>query len=768
MIREALGPDQMIDTGPGRNRTVAAGAPGDGRGRSSDGHGQISALIADLVPGDSAETTARRISERVLSVDGVDFAAVAMFQGADGIRSLAAVGHDGIDIPEANSSNSAVDPRRRARIRRLRERAQKGAWIETRPPTDGSLMASAFARLGIRTLAMAPIDLDGNVIGFIQVGSCDRGSVPSLTALLPTLLSLGQLASLLLAPQLGLRAELDDRRAAIIRMIERRAFRSVYQPIVMMPTGRIVGFEALTRFADRSRPELTFAAAARVGLGIDLEVATITAAIAEAAALPRDAWLDLNVSPELLEDTSRLSYLLWKAAPRPIVLEVTEHEAIEDYGRLRQRVADLGIPVRLAVDDAGAGFASLRHVLELRPAIIKLDRSLVAEIDVDPVRQGLVVGLRHFAAAAGSTVLAEGIETIAQRDALLNLGVELGQGYLLGRPAPVTTVLRRRADHADPPVIARETGGTTPPELVHRVGAILWEADGTEERMTFVSEGSTALTGHPAARWLMEPRFWEDHLHADDRPAVLAAMSTAIGSEEHVSLQYRFRLADGSYRWFEDVVEVLPGTAGHVRLVGVMIDVTERRHLQEQLAHRVSHDPLTGLLNREGLHEIVSNAVSAPSGGVAAILFLDIDRFKLVNDSLGHGIGDDLLRLIAGRLKEAVRESDAVARVGGDEFVVFATCQDAPDIVALGRRLVDALAAPYEVGGRILSHPASVGIAYLAPGEVPDHAIREADIAMYAAKQAGGNRPVVYEPAMLDAALARLDRVDPRVAARVN
>jgi diguanylate cyclase (GGDEF)-like protein len=124
--------------------------------------------------------------------------------------------------------------------------------------------------------------------------------------------------------------------------------------------------------------------------------------------------------------------------------------------------------------------------------------------------------------------------------------------------------------------------------------------------------------------------------------------------------------------------------------------------------------------------------------------------------------------LTAERLKAAVRASDAVARVGGDEFVVFATCQSAREIVDLGRRLVAALAEPYEVGGRILSHPASVGIAYLAPGEVPDHAIREADIAMYAAKQAGGNRPVVYEPAMLDAALARLDRVEPLAAARVN
>jgi PAS domain S-box-containing protein len=285
------------------------------------------------------------------------------------------------------------------------------------------------------------------------------------------------------------------------------------------------------------------------------------------------------VSAALLDDPARLAYLLWKAGSRSIVLEITEHEAIDDYVSLRRRIDEIGIPLRLAVDDAGAGYASLRHILELRPDIVKLDRSLVVDIDGDPVRQGLVAGLRHFASIARARVVAEGIETQAEFAVLVDLGIELGQGYLLGRPGPVREVrsqalkrVERRASQFRLAAVATDS-----PDIIHRVNAILWEADGTVERMTFVSEGATSVTGHLPDRWLTECRFWENHIHPDDRPAMLDAIGDAMHSVEGVSLEYRFRLADGTYRWFEDVVEVLPGEGGHTRLVGVMIDVTDRR-----------------------------------------------------------------------------------------------------------------------------------------------------------------------------------------------
>jgi EAL domain-containing protein (putative c-di-GMP-specific phosphodiesterase class I) len=125
-----------------------------------------------------------------------------------------------------------------------------------------------------------------------------------------------------------------------------------------------------------------------------------------------------------------------RSCARPLALEVTEHVPIEDYSELRRALLECG-PAHVAVDDAGAGYASLRHILELQPDVVKLDIGLVRNIDSDPARQALVAGLVHYAQTAGLRLIGEGVETEAERDTLRALGVPLGQGYLFGRPAPL-------------------------------------------------------------------------------------------------------------------------------------------------------------------------------------------------------------------------------------------------------------------------------------------------------------------------------------------
>jgi EAL domain-containing protein (putative c-di-GMP-specific phosphodiesterase class I) len=169
-------------------------------------------------------------------------------------------------------------------------------------------------------------------------------------------------------------------------------------------------------------------------LGIELEATTLRAALDGAATLPASSWLNLNVSPELIL-SDRLAPIL-RGNDIRLVLEVTEHIAVGDYDHVRAQLWRLGAHVRLAVDDAGAGFASLRHILELRPNFIKLDRTLIAGIDADPARQALVVGLRHFAVTTGCILVAEGVETEAEAATLRAIPIDLGQGFLFGRPAP--------------------------------------------------------------------------------------------------------------------------------------------------------------------------------------------------------------------------------------------------------------------------------------------------------------------------------------------
>ena len=187
----------------------------------------------------------------------------------------------------------------------------------------------------------------------------------------------------------------------------------------------------------------------RSGLGPELELATLEAAVAAGKELPAGTWLDLNVSPRLLADPGRLREILW-SADRALVLEVTEHELIGDYDALRAAVRELGHDIRLAVDDAGAGIANFGHIIDLRPDFVKLDISLVRRVNANLGRQAMVVGMRHFCRTAGCRLIAEGIETEEEAATLRVLGVEFGQGYLFGHPEPVETWVAARTEGQSP------------------------------------------------------------------------------------------------------------------------------------------------------------------------------------------------------------------------------------------------------------------------------------------------------------------------------
>lgn len=245
-----------------------------------------------------------------------------------------------------------------------------------------------------------------------------------------------------LATLLAPAREAQRRRNAAHRRIEaaiaKGSFKPVFQPIVDLASRQTIGFEALTRFDDGHRPDEMFAAALDCGLGAALESVTLEAALRSADLLPADAWLSLNVSPTLVADLATLEGILGPRL-RPIVLEITEHEAIAEYAPLREAVIRMGPDVRVAVDDAGAGVANFNHLVELRPDFLKIDVGLVRGVDSDVGRQAVVAGLVHFAASAGCQVIAEGIETEAELATVTRLGVTLGQGYLLARPSRAET-----------------------------------------------------------------------------------------------------------------------------------------------------------------------------------------------------------------------------------------------------------------------------------------------------------------------------------------
>jgi EAL domain-containing protein (putative c-di-GMP-specific phosphodiesterase class I) len=222
-------------------------------------------------------------------------------------------------------------------------------------------------------------------------------------------------------------------------MLRSAAFHTVFQPIYSLHDGRLLAVEALSRFETEPirPPNVWFDEAASVGLGTELELLAAESALAASMQLPADVAVTLNGSPDLLCEPRFLS-LVEQHPERALVVEVTEHAVVEDYSRLADAVAALRAQgVQLAIDDAGAGFSSLQHIVRLTPDIIKLDLSLTQHLHDDPVRRALADCLVRFARETGCELIAEGIEHINDLHTWSELGAHAAQGYLLGRPGPL-------------------------------------------------------------------------------------------------------------------------------------------------------------------------------------------------------------------------------------------------------------------------------------------------------------------------------------------
>ena len=250
---------------------------------------------------------------------------------------------------------------------------------------------------------------------------------------------------------------------------------------------------------------------------------------------------------------------------------------------------------------------------------------------------------------------------------------------------------------------------------------------------------------------------WLDVVTPADRDAARDLVSLAQGGRPARG-EIRLDNEDGHTRHVESVVtEVIDED-----LMGFVItchDITERHELEQQLTHQAFHDALTGLANRALFRDRLGHAMARARGaGRYGVLFVDLDDFKTVNDSLGHAAGDDLLREMTSRLRTCLRDGDTAARLGGDEFaILLEDVEDDDHCSAIARRLLEALARPFVVGGTEVTTGASIGIALGQTGPAsPEDLMRNADLALYDAKNAGKNRFAVFAPTMHEAALARL------------
>lgn len=286
---------------------------------------------------------------------------------------------------------------------------------------------------------------------------------------------------------------------------------------------------------------------------------------------------------------------------------------------------------------------------------------------------------------------------------------------------------------------------------------------GHDARYRYVSPACMGLTGYPAEAFISDPGLFARLIHPDERHLweQHLALHLTSESENAAPIELRIRHIDGAVYWIEHSCTPVFGESGnYLGRRGVNRDITELKRSREQLHFLAHHDALTGLPNRSLFRERLEHSIHRASRHDAkiAILFLDLDRFKVVNDTLGHPVGDLLLKQVAIRLSEGVRESDTVARLGGDEFVVIFEDVSVPNEAAtLARRLLDCFIRPFDVEGRELFLSLSIGISiYPLDGLDTDTLISHADIAMYRAKAAGRNGFSFFEPAMSAGAVERL------------
>ena len=227
-------------------------------------------------------------------------------------------------------------------------------------------------------------------------------------------------------------------RERVQAMLDGHAVTMFQQPIHDLASGRPVGVECLARFPDLNKrgPEAWFEDAEKTGLGTELEMTAVRCALETVSQVPDGIYSAINASPATIL-SGKLRETLQDAGPANLVIEITEHQQVEDFDALAREIDALKEFARIAIDDVGTGYAGLRHLIELQPDILKMDMMLTRNIDTDPARRAICVAMVQFARDIGARLVAEGIETKNERATLTDLGVDYGQGFLFARPLPV-------------------------------------------------------------------------------------------------------------------------------------------------------------------------------------------------------------------------------------------------------------------------------------------------------------------------------------------
>lgn len=357
-----------------------------------------------------------------------------------------------------------------------------------------------------------------------------------------------------------------------------------------------------------------------------------------------------------------------------------------------------------------------------------------------------VVGLTGTAAGLTAPVALGAAAVIA-------FGAVVGSGVVLVRR------LRHAAAMLEQTARQVEEAGSRLQVLVEHVPAAVYidmadpdVSDGGQ--LAYMSPQISGIIGYRPEELVDDPELWPSRIHPDDRAAALSAFEAHWQTGEPLRAEYRMLARDGTEVWLRDEAYGMPDDTQSGRQVsqGLLVDITDRKRLESKLIHDALHDPLTGLANRVLLRDHLERALArrGRGRGTIALLFVDLDDFKRINDSYGHAAGDQILVRVAERLVGAVRAEDVVGRHSGDEFaVLLAHVRAADEAIASAERILGELRRPIMLGGHSIVVGGTIGIAVaMEPGATAEDLLTQADAAMYAAKADGKGRHAVYDPWM--------------------
>lgn len=498
-------------------------------------------------------------------------------------------------------------------------------------------------------------------------------------------------------------------------VLNQRAIQSVYQPIISCETGEALGWEALSRGPEGSRfqrPDTLFTYAEEAGELYRLEKICRERAIEGASGLAQGAKLFLNINPRTIHDPQftkgETKRLLDRCglSPSQVVFEITERHSIQDYAGFRKTLEHYRQQGYLiAVDDAGAGYSSLQSIVELCPDFIKMDMSLVRGVHNDPVKQALLEAFVALARKIRCKIIAEGIEQEEEFKTLLRLGIDYGQGYLLGRPQRQMTLLipisvmqsidRRRTEKMQVPnnsmlqvgSIATSTFVVPPDATVKEVHELL-------ENRRQISSVVVAGAGRPIGL------LTRDHLYA------------MLGSQYGVPLYYKRTVAElmdphpltveqnmlidevsslatgrNNLKRYDDVIVTSQGEYRGVVSVQTLLDVMSK--VKIEIAKYAN--PLTGLPGNLRIEEELRMFVRR--GDAFSILYVDLDYFKRFNDLYGFEYGDQMILFVSTLLDRQVKKygdrQDFLGHIGGDDFVIITSPERVDRLAERTIRLFD-------------------------------------------------------------------------------